>query len=67
MMSLKLEIEGVMFSVVSGYSLQVGCDFEEKEKCWSGVDEMIQSIPRDERVVVIADFSGHVGKEVVKK
>ena len=30
-MSLKLEIDGVMFSVVNGYVKQVGCE-PEKEK-----------------------------------
>ena len=60
-MSLKLEIEGVMFNVVSGYAPQVGCELEEKEKFWSDLDEAIQSIPRDERVVIGADFNGHVG------
>ncbi|KAE8278057.1 hypothetical protein D5F01_LYC23887 [Larimichthys crocea] len=58
-MSLKLEIEGVMFSVVSGYAPQVGCELEEKEKFWLDFDEVMQSIPRSERVG--ADFNGHVG------
>ena len=31
MMSLKLDIEGVMINVVSGYVPQVGCKLEEKE------------------------------------
>ncbi|KAF3702385.1 hypothetical protein EXN66_Car018073 [Channa argus] len=35
LMSLKLEVEGVMFNVVSGYAPQVGCELEEKEKFWS--------------------------------
>ncbi|KAF7640886.1 hypothetical protein LDENG_00007600, partial [Lucifuga dentata] len=60
-MSLKLETEGVMFSVVSGYAPQVGCELEEKEKFWSELDEVMQSIPRGERVVIGADFNGHVG------
>ena len=61
-MSLKLEIEGVMFNVVSSYAPQVGCEMEEKEKFWSEVDEMMQSSPRDERVVIGAGVSGHVGE-----
>ncbi|KAK3539591.1 hypothetical protein QTP70_010258 [Hemibagrus guttatus] len=31
-MSLKLEIEGVMLNVVNGYAPQVGCELEEKER-----------------------------------
>ncbi|KAK3551351.1 hypothetical protein QTP70_015027 [Hemibagrus guttatus] len=61
-MSLKLEIEGVMFNVVSGYAPQVGCELEEKERFWSELDEVMESIPTGERVVIGADFNGHVGE-----
>ncbi|MCJ8736026.1 hypothetical protein PDJAM_G00254210 [Pangasius djambal] len=61
-MSLKLEIEGVMLNVVSGYAPQVGCVIEEKERFWSELDEVIESIPTGERVVIGADFNGHVGE-----
>ncbi|KAK3543566.1 hypothetical protein QTP70_023888 [Hemibagrus guttatus] len=61
-MSLKLEIEGVMLNVVSGYAPQVGCELEEKERFWSEFDEVMESIPTGERVVIRADFNGHVGE-----
>ncbi|KAK3538861.1 hypothetical protein QTP86_018773, partial [Hemibagrus guttatus] len=61
-MSLKLEIEGVMLNVVSGYAPQVGCDLEEKERFWSELEEVMESIPTGERVVIGADFNGHVGE-----
>ncbi|MCI4378649.1 hypothetical protein PGIGA_G00218200 [Pangasianodon gigas] len=61
-MTLKLEIEGVMLNVVSGYAPQVGCELEEKERFWSELDEVIESIPTGERVVIGADFNGHVGE-----
>ncbi|KAK3510144.1 hypothetical protein QTP70_026737 [Hemibagrus guttatus] len=61
-MSLKLEIEGVMLNVVNGYAPQVGCELEEKERFWSELDEMMESIPTGERVVIGADFNGHVGE-----
>ncbi|KAK3535066.1 hypothetical protein QTP70_003030 [Hemibagrus guttatus] len=61
-MSLKLEIEGVMLNVVSGYAPQVGCELGEKEKFWSELDEVMESIPTGERVVIGADFNGHVGE-----
>ncbi|KAK3537437.1 hypothetical protein QTP70_009974 [Hemibagrus guttatus] len=60
-MSLKLEIEGVMLNV-SGYAPQVGCELEEKERFWSELDEVMESIPTGERVVIGADFNGHVGE-----
>ncbi|KAK3558466.1 hypothetical protein QTP86_018118 [Hemibagrus guttatus] len=49
-MSLKLETEGVMLNVVSGYAPQV-------------LDKVMESIPTGERVVIGADFNGHVGEE----
>ncbi|KAK3539519.1 hypothetical protein QTP70_009497 [Hemibagrus guttatus] len=61
-MSLKLEIEGLMLNVVSGYAPQVGCELEEKERFWSELDEVMESIPTGERVVIGADFNGHVGE-----
>ncbi|KAK3554064.1 hypothetical protein QTP70_019173 [Hemibagrus guttatus] len=61
-MSLKLEIEGVMLNVLSGYAPQVGCELEEKERFWSELDEVMESIPTGERVVIGADFNGHVGE-----
>ncbi|KAK3534074.1 hypothetical protein QTP86_001175 [Hemibagrus guttatus] len=61
-MSLKLEIEGVMLNVVSGYAPQVGCELEEKERFWSELDEVMESIPTGERVVIGADFNRHVGE-----
>ncbi|KAK3522940.1 hypothetical protein QTP86_009709 [Hemibagrus guttatus] len=61
-MSLKLEIEGVMLNVVSGYAPQVGCELEEKERFWIELDEVMESIPTGERVVIGADFNGHVGE-----
>ncbi|KAK3549324.1 hypothetical protein QTP70_034553, partial [Hemibagrus guttatus] len=60
-MSLKLEIKGVMLNVVSGYAPQVGCELEKKERFWSELDEVMESIPTGERVVIGADFNGHVG------
>ncbi|KAK3574056.1 hypothetical protein QTP86_001329 [Hemibagrus guttatus] len=61
-MSLKLEIEGVMLNVVTGYAPQVGCELEEKERFRSELDEVMESIPTGERVVIGADFNGHVGE-----
>ena len=35
---------------------------EEKEKFWSELYEVVESIPREERGIG-ADFNGHVGEE----
>ncbi|KAK3545109.1 hypothetical protein QTP70_000788 [Hemibagrus guttatus] len=41
---------------------QVGCELEEKERFWSELDEVMESIPTGERVVIGADFNDHVGE-----
>lgn len=61
-MSMKLEIEGLMLNVVSGYAPKVGCELEEKERFRSELDEVMESIPMGERVVIGADFNGHIGE-----
>ena len=38
----------------------MGRELEDKEEFWRKVDEVMQSIPRNERVVMGADFSGNV-------
>ncbi|KAK3562619.1 hypothetical protein QTP86_003353 [Hemibagrus guttatus] len=41
---------------------KVGCELEEKERFWRELDEVMESIPTGERVVIGADFNGHVGE-----
>ncbi|KAI5611134.1 hypothetical protein C0J50_4922, partial [Silurus asotus] len=40
----------------------VGCEMKEKEKFWSELDEVVEGVPRNERLVIGADFNGHVGE-----
>ncbi|KAI5088055.1 hypothetical protein C0J45_21598 [Silurus meridionalis] len=61
-MIVKVEVEGMMINVISAYALQVGCEMEGKEKFWSELDEVVDGVPRKERLVIRADFNGHVGK-----
>ncbi|KAK2922282.1 hypothetical protein Q8A73_001767 [Channa argus] len=52
-----------MFNVVSGYDPQVGCELEEKEKFWSELDEVMQSITRGRRVLGVSSGKRKVDKE----
>ncbi|KAF7703561.1 hypothetical protein C0J45_1013 [Silurus meridionalis] len=61
-MNVKLEVEGVMINVISAYAPQVGCEMEEKEKFWNELDEAVEGVARNERLVIGADFNGHVGE-----
>ncbi|KAI5105627.1 hypothetical protein C0J45_5299 [Silurus meridionalis] len=58
LINVKLEVEGV----ISVYAPQVGCEMEEKEKFWSKLDEVVEGEPRNERLVIGADFNEHVGE-----
>ncbi|KAI5092872.1 hypothetical protein C0J45_17263 [Silurus meridionalis] len=62
-MIVKLEFEGMMINVISAYAPQVGCEMEEKERFWSELDEVVDCVPRNEQLVIGADFNGHVGEE----
>ncbi len=35
---------------------------EEKDKSWTYLDEVVESIPKEERVVIGTDSNGHVGE-----
>ncbi|KAG2462366.1 CFDP2 protein, partial [Polypterus senegalus] len=54
------EIGGVMMNVVSAYAPQVGCAMDEKEDFWSELDEVMNSVPKGQKVVIGLDFNGHV-------
>lgn len=57
---VKLKIEGVMMNVVIGVC-QVGCVVENKEKFWRKFNEVIESIPKEEKVIITgAEFNGHL-------
>ncbi|XP_042892171.1 uncharacterized protein LOC122266465 [Penaeus japonicus] len=62
MMSLKLEIDGVLLNVVSTYAPQMGSDREKKEEFWEKLNEAVELIPKEERLIIGADFNGHVGE-----
>lgn len=40
----------------------VTCKLDERGEVWSKMNEVVQSIPRGERVVTGTDFSGHVSE-----
>ncbi|XP_063593837.1 uncharacterized protein LOC134770827 [Penaeus indicus] len=61
-MSVKLEIEGMVSNIISAYAQQVGCDREDKEEFWEKLDDLVQLIPREERLNIGADFNGHIGE-----
>ena len=59
---LNMELDCVVLNVISAYAPQVGCIREEKETFWLDLDETVENIPRNERIVVGADLNGHERK-----
>ena len=59
---MKLDTEGVMMTVVIAYAPQVGSLREANDKFWTYLDEVVESIIKEERVVIGADFNVRVGE-----
>lgn len=62
MMRMKLKIEGVMINVVSACAPQVGCGMHEKAEFWRELGEVVEKVPKGERMAIGAGYSGHVGE-----
>ena len=50
-----------IINIISAYAPQQGYTLEEKEVFWSDLEETVEMISREERVIVGADLNGHVG------
>ena len=55
-MALQLVIAKGKINVLSVYTPQTGCTDEEKETFWRKLDEVLQSIPANEKVVLAGDI-----------
>ena len=59
---MKLEVNGFILNIVSAYAPQVNNSMEEKNDFWEDLDGLIESISKEERIVLGADLNGHVGE-----
>ena len=62
LMAMKLEVNGSILNIVSAYAPQVNYSMEEKNDFWEDLDELIESISKEERIVLDEDLNGHVGE-----
>ena len=62
LMAMKLELKGSILNIVSAYALPVNNSMEEKNDFWEDLDGLIESILKEERIVLGADLNGHVGE-----
>ncbi|KAI5728568.1 hypothetical protein M8J77_018083 [Diaphorina citri] len=61
-MTMKLDSEEII-NIMSVYAPQTGCEDEEKDTFWNELKQEIDSIPREERVIIGGDLNGHVGRK----
>ena len=61
-MAMKLEVKGSILNIVSAYAPQVNNSMEEKNDFWEDLDGLIESISKEERIVLGADLNGYVGE-----
>ena len=62
LMAIKLEVKGSILHIVSTYAPQVNNSMEEKNDFWQDLDGLIESVSKQERIVLGADLNGHVRK-----
>ena len=60
LMAMKLEVKGFILNIVSAYAPQVNNNMEEKNHFWEDLDKLIESISKEERIVLGADLNGYV-------
>ena len=59
-MSIKMVVGSGILSVVSVYAPQIGLSEEIKRLFWEELDEVVQSIPQNEDLLIGGDFNGHI-------
>ena len=63
LMAMKLEVNGSILNIVSAYAPKVNNSMEEKNDFWKDLDGLIESISKEERIVLGSYRNGHVDKE----
>ena len=62
LMAMKLEVKGSILNIVSEYAPQVNNSMEKKKDFWEDLDGLIESVSKEERIILVADLNGHVGE-----
>ena len=62
LMAMKLEVKGSILNIASAYTPQVGNSMEDKNDFWQDLDGLIESVSKQERILLGADLNGHVGE-----
>ena len=62
LMAMKLEVKGSILNIVGAYALHVNNSMEKKNDFWEDLDGLIESVSKEERIVLGADLNEHVGE-----
>ena len=65
-MAMKLEVKRSILNIVSAYAPQVNNSMEEKNDFWEDLDGLIESVSKEEMIVLGADFNRYVGEENIR-
>ncbi|XP_056685743.1 uncharacterized protein [Spinacia oleracea] len=60
-MSIKLVIGDEVVTIVSAYAPQAGLDASTRQEFWEDLEEVVQRVPRSEKMIIGGDLNGHVG------
>ncbi|XP_056684315.1 uncharacterized protein [Spinacia oleracea] len=60
-MSIKLVIGDEVVTIVSAYAPQAGLDASTRQEFWEDLEEVVQRVPRSEKLIIGGDLNGHVG------
>ncbi|XP_071694848.1 uncharacterized protein [Rutidosis leptorrhynchoides] len=63
-MSVRLVIQEVTYTVISAYAPQAGLGEAEKRLFWDLLDEVVRMCPPDHRLLIGGDLNSHIGTEV---
>ena len=65
-MAVKLEVKGSILNIVSAYAPQVNSSMDKKNDFWEDLVGLIESVSKQERIVLVADLNGHVMEENIE-
>ena len=63
LMAMKLEVKGSILNIVRAYAPQVNNSLEDKNNFWEDLDGLIESVSKEERIVLGADLMDMWAKE----
>ncbi|XP_042509234.1 uncharacterized protein LOC122084879 [Macadamia integrifolia] len=62
-LAIKLVLGDEIFNIVCDYAPQEGLDGRVKVQLWEHMDEMMQGLDQEERIIIGGDLNDHAGKD----